>query len=190
MKPSVPAHAAVLVVDVQTGIFGADPPPLEAEAVVARINAVMSKARQAGVPVLFMQHDGEPGGEDVVPFTNGWKLHPDLDVRPTDPVIRKTTCDAFYGTSLESELRSRGITTLLLTGYATEFCVDSTLRSAASKGFDVLVVADAHTTSDNPVLKAETVRQQHNWIWANYISQVRIRVLKAAELHFSPAAAP
>ena len=120
MNPIIPTQTAVLVIDVQTGLFCVDPAPFEAEAVVARINAVTAAARQAGSPVIFIQHDGEPGGEDVVPFTEGWKLHPKLEVCPGELVIRKTTCDAFYGTPLEAELRSRGISTLVLMGYATE----------------------------------------------------------------------
>jgi nicotinamidase-related amidase len=183
----MPNHTAVLVVDVQAGLFCAEPAPFEAAAVVCRINAVTAQARQAGAPVIFIQHDGEPDSENVVPFTEGWKLHPDLQVRPGELVLRKTTCDAFYGTALESELRTRGITTLLLMGYATDFCVDTTLRSAASKDFAVIVVADAHTTSENPVLSAELVRQHHNWAWANSITRKGVTVLKAAEVHF-PAA--
>ena len=189
MKPTIPAHTAVLVIDVQAGLFCAKPPPFEAEAVIARINAVTAKARQAGAPVIFIQHDGGASDEDLVPFTDGWKLHPDLQVRPGDVVLRKTTCDAFYGTSLEAELRSRGITTLLLMGFATDFCVDSTLRSAASKDFGIIVVADAHTTADNPVLKAEQVRQHHNWAWANCITSRGVTVLKASEVCFSIGAA-
>ncbi len=185
MKQSLPEHTAVLVIDVQTGLFWGDHAAFEAEAVIARINEVTAKARKAGAPVIFIQHDGTPGGEDVVPFTEGWKLHPALEVRPGDLIIRKTTCDAFYGTSLEAELRSRGITTLLLMGYATDFCVDATLRSAASKDFSVIVVADAHTTNDNPVLKADQVRKHHNWAWANCISKKGVTVLKASEVYAS-----
>ncbi len=180
----MPDRSAALVIDVQRGLFCTKPPPFEAEAVVARINAVTEKARRAGAPVIFIQHDGEPGGEDVVPFTEGWKLHPKLEVRPGELIIRKTTCDAFYGTSLEAELRSRGVTTLLLMGYATDFCVDATLRSAVSKDFSVVVVADAHTTSDNPVLKAELVREHHNWAWANAITRKGVTVIKASEVQF------
>jgi nicotinamidase-related amidase len=183
----IPDQTAVLVIDVQKGLFCAKPAPFEAEQVVARINAVTAKAREAGAPVVFIQHDGEPGGEDVAPFTEGWKLHPDLDVRPGDVAIRKTTCDAFYGTNLESELRSRGINTLLLMGYATDFCVDATLHSAASKDFGIIVVADAHTTSDNPVLKAKVVREHHNWAWANAITKRGVAVLRAAEVLFPTA---
>ncbi len=184
MKPTVPEHTAVLVIDVQAGLFCGDAAAFEAEAVVVRINAVTAKAREAGAPVIFIQHDGEPGAEDVVPFTEGWKLHPQLQVKPGERVIRKTTCDAFYGTALEAELRSRGITTLLLMGYATDFCVDATLRSAASKDFSIIVVADTHTTTDNPVLKADQVRQHHNWAWANAITKRGVTVLRAAEVSF------
>jgi nicotinamidase-related amidase len=184
MNPIIPAQTAVLVFDVQTGLFCANPAPFEAEAVMARINAVTARARQAGAPVIFIQHDGEPEGEDVVPFTEGWKLHPKLEVHAGDLVIRKTTCDAFYGTPLEAELGSRAITTLVLMGYATDFCADATLRSAASKDFGVIVVADAHTTSDNPVLKAELVRRHHNWAWANAITKRGVSVIKASEVRF------
>ena len=151
---------------------------------MARINTVTAKARSAGARVIFVQHDGQPGGEDVVPLTAGWELHPALEVRPGELVIHKTTCDAFYGTALESELRSRGITTLVLAGYATDFCVDATLRSAASKDFHVVVVADAHTTTDSPVLQADLVRQHHNWAWANCLSSKGVAVLTAGELNF------
>jgi nicotinamidase-related amidase len=189
MQPTVPDRTAVLAIDVQRGLFCAEPPPFEAEAVVARINAVTANARAAGAPVIFIQHDGEPGGEDVAPFTEGWKLHPDLDVHPGDLVIHKTTCDAFYRTSLETELQSLGIKTLLLTGYATDFCVDTTLRRAASQDYHIIVVADAHTTSDNPVLKAEQVREHHNWAWANCITSKGVTVLRAAEVSFRTGAA-
>jgi nicotinamidase-related amidase len=185
MNHMLPAQTAILVIDVQKGLFCATPPPFEAEAVVARISEVTAKARRAGAAVIFVQHDGEPRGEDVVPFSEGWQLHPGLVVLPGELVIRKRTCDAFYGTPLKAELEARGVTTLVLTGYATDFCVDATLRSAVSKDFNVVVVADAHTSTDNPVLKAELVRQHHNWAWANCISCKPVTVLKARELGFA-----
>jgi nicotinamidase-related amidase len=184
MKPSVPEHTALLVIDVQAGLFDGENAAFEAEAVIARINEVAAMARKAGVPVFLIQHDGEPGSDYLAPFSDGWKLPPSLLVRPGDLVIRKTTCDAFYGTLLESELRARGITTLVLTGFATDFCVDTTFRNAVSKEFGIIIVADAHTTSDSPVLKADLVRQHHNWAWANCISTRGVTVLKASELRF------
>ena len=185
LQPNPPGHTAVLVIDVQAGLFCTQPPPFEARAVITRINRVIGKARRAGVPVLFIQHDGAPSGEWLVPFSNGWKLHPQLRVRPGELIIRKTTCDAFYQTSLENELRSRRITTLVLMGYATDFCIDSTVRNAVSKDFRVIVVGDAHTTIDNPILKAEEVRRHHNWAWAESISRKGLSVVAASEVSFA-----
>ena len=181
----MPAQTAVLVIDVQVGLFSKDPAPLEAGAVIARINQLTSKARRANVPVVIIQHDGEPGGGFLVPQTEEWHLHPELQVEPGDLRIHKTTNDAFYLTPLESELRLRGINTLVLTGYATEFCVDATLCNAVSKGFTVTVAADAHTTDDNPVLGAEQIRKHHNWAWANGISAAAVKVVPAEQVRFA-----
>jgi nicotinamidase-related amidase len=180
-----PAHTAVLVIDVQAGLFGSKPPPLEADAVLGRINEVTTKARAAGVPVILIQQDGDPKGDWLVPLSDDWRLHPKLKVEHGDLIIRKTTCDAFYRTSLESELRARQITTLVLTGAATDFCVDATLRNALSKEFAVIVVADAHTTSDSPMLKADLIRQHHNWAWAESISATGVTIVPATALVFT-----
>jgi nicotinamidase-related amidase len=180
----VPEGAAVLVIDAQAALFGSTPPPLEADAVLARINEVTAKARAAGAPVFLIQQDGEPGGNWLVPLTEGWKFDPRLRVEPGDRVIRKTTCDAFYGTPLESELRARKISTLVFTGFATDFCVDCTLRNALSRNFAVIVASDAHTTTDSPSLKAESIRRHHNWAWAESLSPKGVTVLPAAALSF------
>jgi nicotinamidase-related amidase len=184
----VPSETAVLVIDVQAGFFYAKTPPLEAEAVLARINRLTSRARKAGALVILVQHDGEPGTELVRPFTPGWRLAPGLEVEKGDLVLRKTTCDAFYRTSLETELRTRKIKTLVLTGYATEFCMDATLRNAASKDFELIVASDAHTTNDNAELPAEANRRLHNWIWANSSTAKSVRVVKASSVDFGSGA--
>jgi nicotinamidase-related amidase len=176
--------AAVLVIDVQAGLFSSTPPPFEAETVLDRINEITAKARAAGVPVILIQQDGEPGGDWLVPLTEAWQFDRRLQVEPGDLVIRKTTCDAFYGTSLESELSARQVSTLVLTGFATDFCVDSTLRNALSKNYAVIVVADAHTTTDSPVLKAAQIRQHYNWAWAESLAPNDVMIVPAAALSF------
>ena len=161
------AHLAVVVIDVQAGLFCTKPPPFEAAAVISRINSVNARARASGVPIFFVQHDGPPEGDWLVPETDEWRLHPDLQRQQTDLVIRKKTSDAFYGTTLEQTLRSRDIQSLILMGYATDFCVDATLRNAASRDFEIWVVSDAHTTNDARTLKAPAIRAHFNWIWGD-----------------------
>ena len=174
----------MLVIDVQAGLFLTDPAPFDADGVLGRINAITARARAASVPVIFIQHDSLSAEEGTVPFTAGWQLHPALDRRPEDLIVRKTMCDAFYGTGLEATLRARGVTTLVLMGYATDFCVDATLRNGASKDFRIVVVGDAHTTTDRPGMAARLAREHHNWVWANYLAPRGVAVLTAEQIVF------
>ena len=181
------ANSAVLVIDVQKGLFNGKPPAFEGDQVIARINEVTAKARSAGAPVIIFQHDGEPSENWLVPFSEEWKLHSKLLVTDGDLFFRKTTCDAFYGTKLESELAAQRISRLVLTGFATDFCIDTTLRIALSKEFEVVVAADAHTTTEGPVLRAEQVRSHFNWAWQNCSAKSEVQVLPALEITFFPS---
>lgn len=178
------SQIAVAVVDVQVDLFNTRPPPFESAEVIQRINLVTGRARSARIPVLMVQHDGPPDGDWLVPFTDGWQLHPDLAKGPEDLSVRKTTGDAFYLTNLEHQLRSRGVQSLVLAGYATEFCIDATLRNAVSKDFEVFLVSDAHTTNDSPLLKAAAIRQYFNWVWTESVSARGIYLVSAAEVRF------
>lgn len=152
-------NLALVVIDVQRGLFEPQPPPAEADAVVERINALSAKARQAGAPVVFVQH--ERAG-DLEPESQGWALHPALDVQPGDHRIRKATPDSFLRTGLDEVLSFCGVEGLVLCGYATEFCVDTTTRSAAAHGYHVVLAADAHTTHDKAHASAAQIRDHHN----------------------------
>ena len=177
-------ECAVLVIDVQQGLFNTDPPPYRASEVLQSINELTTKARKAGVPVIMVQHDGNIE-DGVEPFSPGWQLHSDLLQTNEDWRLRKTTCDAFFETELENRLRGQGIRRLVLAGYATDFCIDSTLRNAVSKGFEVVIAADAHTTHDSSVLAAKQVCAHHNWAWANCTTKHPVSVLRVAQIIFS-----
>lgn len=185
-----PAATAVLVIDAQVGVFETDPAPLDKPGVLARINHVTSAARTAGASVIFLQHDGDAREKWLTPFTTEWQLHPSLRIEGDDRIIRKTACDGFYRTELEDHLRRRAIETLVITGYATDFCVDTTIRSAASREYNVIVVADAHTTKDRPVLTATQIVAHHQWLWSHLICPKGVSLLSAADAAqgFAPTA--
>jgi nicotinamidase-related amidase len=142
---------------------------------------VTATARAHGVPVFFVRQDG-PAEDNVAPGTPGWELDERVHVEPADVHLRKGTCDAFFETGLERELRSRGIDRLVVAGYATEFCLDSTVRCGSSKGFEIFVVEDAHTTNDSAILTAEQVILFHNWAWSNASSPRNIGIVRASEV--------
>lgn len=184
--PPDPA-TALLVIDVQIALFNSQPPPLEGETVIRNINDLIQRGRPTGLHVCLIQHEGS-AEDGVEPGSPGWALHPALLTLPADPRFRKTACDAFFRTPLESALQARGVRHVIVTGYATDFCIDSTVRSACSKGFEVTVPADAHTTNDTPVLTAEQVRRHHNWVWANCTVQPPIRVVPTNDVRFGSVA--
>ncbi|WDD96206.1 cysteine hydrolase [Burkholderia sp. FERM BP-3421] len=157
---------AVIVIDMQRGLLQGANPAHRVDEVVAGINRLTAAARAAGAPVCFVQHDGD-ADDDIVPGTPGWELHAGLERRDDDWSVRKTVGDAFHDTPLAAELDRHGVDGLVLCGYATEFCVDSTARRAALLGYRTTVVADLHTTNDRPVLNAAQVVAHHNFTWKN-----------------------
>ena len=176
------AVTALLVIDMQKGLFTDETPRHDAEGVVARINALVLAIRGSGGIVVFIQHNG-PQGDTLETGTDGWQLLPSLERNPEDVVVRKSACDAFYDTDLTSVLYSGEVRRVIVAGCATDFCVDSTVRAALSRDYQVVVVADGHTTADRPHIDAAALIRHHNWLWRNLIHpKVRIEVALAEDL--------
>jgi nicotinamidase-related amidase len=153
-------NTAVLVIDVQQGLCEGDGAAFDCEGTIARINLVTRKARQAGAPVVLIQHESQSGYLEH--GSAAWQLANGLEVQPSDIRVRKTTPDSFLRTELESILRSLGVGRVALCGMHSEFCVDTTARRALALGFPVLLVSDAHTSAGNDAISARQVIAHHN----------------------------
>ena len=160
---------ALLIIDMQQGPFGGEPPWHDVAGLVGRLNRLADGVRTTGGAVIFIQHDGPPG-DPHHPDLPGWKLLDALEVGPADAVIRKKSCDAFLDTDLEEFLRTRSIDRLIVTGCATDYCVDTTVRSALARGYPTTVPSDGHTTSDRPHLAATKIIEHHNAIWSDFLA--------------------
>lgn len=172
----------LLVVDMQNALFAGEIVRFDAEGVIDRINRLAASVRRRGGRVIFIQHNGT-AEEGLLPRSSGWRILDGLDIQGQDGRVEKTACDAFYRTSLQDMLAALGADRLIVTGCATDFCVDTTIRAAASRGFDVVAVADGHTTGDRPHLGAEAIIRHHNWMWENLILPDHpVRVSATAEL--------
>ena len=135
-------NTALLVIDVQRGVVAS---AHERDAVVANIAALVDKARAADVPVVWVQHSDEglkKGSDD-------WQYVPELPRRDTELLVHKNYGDSFEGTDLEEVLATAGVGRLVVTGAETDACIRSTIHGAFVRGYDVTLVADAHTTNDN-----------------------------------------
>src|ERR1044072_6899245 len=106
---------ALLVIDVQNGTIGH---AHGRDAVVANIAALVDKAREAGVDVVWVQHSGDelPRGSE------SWQLVPELKRTDDEALVHKTYADAFEDTDLEAALAERGIGSLIVAGTQTDEC--------------------------------------------------------------------
>lgn len=150
----------VMVVDMQNGVFAT--PRLNRQACAAQVNRLI----QAAERVIFIQHIEEGGLEEG---SDGFALLPEL-VQPANALfVTKTACDAFYKTELERVLVENDITGFVICGCATDYCVDTTLKVGASKGYQITVAEDAHTTANRPAAEAVTLIAHYNDVWRTLI---------------------
>jgi nicotinamidase-related amidase len=171
---------AMLIVDMQVGLRNGDPKH-DLPGVIDRINRLAAMVREQAGIVIFIQHCGG-AGDDFEPNTPGWALLPELLRDPADLVVQKHMNDPFAGAELQARLNRIAPDRVLVAGWATDLCVDATVRSAVSNHHNVVVVTDAHTLSDRPHLDAASVIRHHHWIWSNLITHKPIRLAQTDEL--------
>jgi nicotinamidase-related amidase len=171
---------AMLVVDMQVGLLNGEPKH-DVHGVIDRINRLTTWVREKSGTVIFIQHCGCKG-DNFEPQTPGWALLPELVRDPADVVVQKQMNDPFVGGSLQARLDRIAPDRVLVTGWATDLCVDATVRSAVSNHHCVVVVTDAHTLSDRPHLDALSVIRHHHWVWSNLISEKPVQFAATSEL--------
>ncbi|GAA3525689.1 cysteine hydrolase family protein [Aeromicrobium panaciterrae] len=142
-------NTALVVIDVQVGVVAE---AHERDAVVANIGTLVDKARDEGVPVVWVQHSDE----DMPKGTPEWQYVPELTINESEPVVHKSYGDSFEGTDFEDVLAAAGISHLVVAGAQTDACIRSTIHGAFTRGYDVTLVGDAHTTEDQSSRGAPT----------------------------------
>jgi nicotinamidase-related amidase len=142
-------NTALMVIDVQNGVVTGTH---QRDAVVANIGTLVDKAREEGVPIIWVQHSDEnmPKGSDP------WQYIPELARQESEPLVHKTYADSFEATDLEDVLTEAGVGRLVVTGAQTDECIRSTIHGAFVRGYDVTLVGDAHTTEDQSEWGAPT----------------------------------
>ncbi|HEY5009999.1 MAG TPA: cysteine hydrolase family protein, partial [Acidimicrobiales bacterium] len=132
---------ALLVIDVQNGVVADSH---NRDEVIANINALVDKARSEDVPVIWVQHSSD----DLPLDSESWQYVAELQRRDSEPLVHKLYGDSFEGTNLEDLLAERGVARLVVSGAQTDACIRSTLHGGFTRGYDVTLVSDAHTTED------------------------------------------
>lgn len=172
--------SVLLVVDVQNGVVW---DAFNRDEIVQRIAALVTRARAHGTPIIWVQHNDEemPIGSDY------WQLVPELERGETEPLVNKSYRSSFEATDLELELAKLNAAELIIVGAQTNNCIRSTSYAALERGYDVTLVEDGHTTSDQPwdngVLTAQfVIDEQNRTMEHNQLPGRRSQVVLAAEL--------
>ena len=171
---------ALIVVDMQVGLLNG-PPKRDLAGVVHRINLLAEWVRTANGTVVWIRHCGGRG-DDFEPDTLGWAFLPQLMRRSDDVVVDKTLNDPYVGTSLADVLARARPRRVVVTGWATDYCVDAAVRSSVSRDHHVVAVSDAHTLSDRPHLAANDIITHHNFLWGGLLTKRSVRVASTREL--------
>lgn len=153
---------ALVIIDVQNGMFSfPEMKPFDGDATVERIGSLLDRARDARIPVIFVQHEGEPG-HPLAKDGAGFAFHSRLTPDGAETVIVKRHCNAFQETDIADHLRDADIGRLIVCGMQSQYCVDTFVRAAVERGLKVQLVSDGHTTFGTDILSADQIIAHHN----------------------------
>lgn len=162
-------NTALLVIDVQNAAVER---AHERDAVVAAVGRLVDAARRDGAPVVWVQHcDDELARE-----SEAWRIVPELTPGDAEPLVEKHYGDSFEDTTLETVLAGLGVGRLVVVGAQTDWCVRATLHGAVARGYDALLVSDAHTTEDQTAWGApppDQVISHTNMYWTYHTAPGR-----------------
>jgi nicotinamidase-related amidase len=149
-------RVALLVIDMQRAWVGSEALTVDRSHVTDEIVGILETARSAGIPVVF-----------VVDISMRWRfgerrlrLVDPLEAREGEAIVEKRSQNAFLNTSLGDDLRAAGVTSILITGYASHECVAATVDGALDEGFDVIVVENGHSGGERGM---QASRQNSIW---------------------------
>jgi nicotinamidase-related amidase len=146
---------------------------------LARIADTLRWARARRIPVVHVVHESRrPGAATFVPGSPALAIHDAVTPAPGEPIITKHLPGAFTNTALEAELRRLGVERVIVSGFMTQMCCDTTAREAAHRGFKVIVLSDATAAMDvkgpdGAVIPHDQVHRTHLGSLNGFLAEVK-----------------
>ncbi len=180
-------NTALVVVDVQNGVVAASP---GRDRVVANIASLVERARSAGAAVVWVQHSSD----ELVSGSDEWHYVPELVRDEGEALVNKRYGDSFEDTTLEAELAARGVGRVVVAGAQSDACIRATIHGAFVRGYDTVLVGDAHTTEDLtayglPPVDKVIAHTNMYWTWQDGPGRVA-EVLDTAAVAFASRTVP
>ncbi|MFX0211591.1 MAG: isochorismatase family protein, partial [Candidatus Hodarchaeota archaeon] len=149
-------NTALIVVDVQIGLFQRKTPIYNEQQLLENINSLEKIAHSNNIPVIYIQHANK---STLVEGSEKWQLHSQLQKNASDLLIHKRYPNTFKETNFREELEARNITQLIIVGTLTDNCVGATCKGGKELGYEVILVTDAHSTYSEPA--PEIIKKWH-----------------------------
>jgi len=170
-------RTALLVIDVQRVYMEPDPMVTsDGDDLLVKCGSLITKARGAGVSVIFVQHvsDDQPDDPELV------RIHPAIAPAPGETIVEKQFGSAFMRTVLEQTLVKLETETLYICGLETSGCINATVMCAICQDYNVVVVRDAHGVQNLGPSTAHELIDVFNATW----ERAGARLMKASEVRF------
>lgn len=157
------SHSALIIIDTQLGMYNGQriTPIFHGDQKLEQIKSLIQTARKKGITTIYIQHEGGEG-HPLDKNAEGYSIHHKISPVKGDLIIKKKHPDSFLNTRLNEVLVNLSISNLYIVGNQTEYCIDTTCRSANSKGFRVILLRDCHSTWDTETLSATQIIDHHN----------------------------
>jgi nicotinamidase-related amidase len=161
VSATMATDTALVVIDMQNGAFNIPEFLIyNAEGITEAVKLMVAKTRGAGKRVVYSMatSDGVPEG------SWDWQLVPGLSFETNDLVVLKNASDAFEDSELHEDIMGIDAGTIIMCGVATNMCMNNSFNGADVLGYDIIMVADGHSTSGD---QAEQTIASFNSTWAN-----------------------
>lgn len=163
-------QTVLLVVDVQEEMIKDQ--PYNYKKVIENIRKLITKARTDHMEVIYVRHDdgeGSPMGYGEP----GWQVYHEIAPAEGEKIFDKKFNSAFRQTGLKEYLDLKAVKTIILTGLQTEYCIDTSLKSAFEFGYDIIIPEETNSTYDCEYLSAQDLYRFYNYhIWNNRFARV------------------
>ena len=148
MIPRFETNTALLIIDAQVGVnvlhhWGGPQGRRNNPDAEERIADLLHAWRQQQMPVFYTVHDSRESKSPLKLSLETGKIIPKLEPKEDEVIIRKDVNSGFVGTNLELQLRRSGISRIVVAGFFTNMCIETTVRMSGNLGFDTYLVEDA-----------------------------------------------
>lgn len=153
----------LLVVDTQKAITNRD--LFQFELFESSVKALINKARQNNIEVIFVRHDDGAGCE-LTKGNEGFEIYEGFKPANNEVIFDKKVNSSFKDTGLLEYLRNKKENTIIIVGLQTDYCIDATIKAGFEHGFKMIVPANTNSTFDNKYLSAEQTYSYYNeFMW-------------------------